>query len=92
MVIVGGGTGGITVAARLRRAGINDVTIVEPSSSHYYQPLFTLVGGGRCPQSETVRPEASVMPKGVTWVREAAAAVDPAAQTVTTQGGRHPAL
>lgn len=84
-VVIVGGTGGITVAARLRRAGIDDVTIVEPSSSHYYQPLFTLVGGGRCPQSETARPEASVMPKGVTWVHDAAAA--PAAQTVTTQGG-----
>ena len=47
VLIVGGGTGGITVAARLHRAGVHDVTIVEPSSSHYYQPLFTLVGGGR---------------------------------------------
>jgi sulfide:quinone oxidoreductase len=88
VVIVGGGTGGITVAARLRRAGMDDVTVVEPSSSHHYQPLLTLVGGGRCPASATVRPEADVMPKGVTWVREAATGTDPAAQTVTTESGR----
>ena len=88
VLIVGGGTGGIVVAARLRRAGIDDVTVVEPSSSHYYQPLWTLVGGGRCPASVTVRPEADVMPEGVTWVHEAAAGADPAAQTVTTQSGR----
>src|ERR1039457_184956 len=88
VLIVGGGTGGIVVAARLRRAGIDDVTVVEPSSSHYYQPLWTLGGGGRCPASVTVRPEADVMPKGVTWVHEAAAGADPAAQTVTTQSGR----
>ncbi|HUZ24622.1 MAG TPA: FAD/NAD(P)-binding oxidoreductase [Streptosporangiaceae bacterium] len=87
VVIVGGGTAGITVAARMHRAGITDITVVEPSGTHYYQPLWTLVGGGRCPASATVRPESGVMPKGVTWVREAATAADPAAQTVTTQSG-----
>jgi sulfide:quinone oxidoreductase len=88
VVIVGGGTGGITVAARLRWAGVGDVCVVEPSRSHYYQPLWTLVGGGRAPAAETVRPEADVMPKGVTWVHEAATSADPEAQTVTTQSGR----
>ncbi|MGO9078622.1 MAG: FAD-dependent oxidoreductase [Streptosporangiaceae bacterium] len=88
IVIVGGGTAGITVAARLTRAGVNDIAIVEPSSRHYYQPLFTVVGGGRAPQSVTVRPEADVMPKGVRWVREAAAAVDPREQAVSTESGR----
>jgi len=93
ILIVGGGTAGITVAARLIRAGApdiaaDDIAVVEPSSQHYYQPLFTLVGGGRAPQSVTVRPEASVMPKGVRWVREAAVAVDPREQVVTTEQGR----
>jgi sulfide:quinone oxidoreductase len=88
VLIIGGGTAGITVAARLRRAGATDVAVIEPSSSHYYQPLFTVVGGGRAPASATVRPEASVMPKGVTWVRDAAAGIDPDARTVTTESGR----
>jgi sulfide:quinone oxidoreductase len=88
VLIVGGGTAGITVAARLARAGVDDVAVVEPSSRHYYQPLFTLVGGGRAPQDKTVRPEADVMPKGVRWVREAATGTDPHAQTVTTDSGR----
>jgi sulfide:quinone oxidoreductase len=88
VLIIGGGTAGITVAARLRRAGVTDIAIVEPSGTHYYQPLFTLVGGGRAPLSETVRPEGTVMPNGVVWVREAAASIDPAAQTVATMSGR----
>ena len=88
ILIVGGGTAGITTAARLLRAGEDDIAVVEPSSQHYYQPLFTLVGGGRAPQSATVRPEASVMPKGVKWVREAAVAADPRQQVVTTEQGR----
>jgi len=88
IVIVGGGTAGITTAARLIRAGQNDIAVLEPSSRHFYQPLFTVVGGGRAPQSATVRPEASVMPKGVRWIQEAALAADPDAQTVITGRGR----
>src|SRR6266545_3933610 len=54
-VLIIGGTAGIAVAARLRRAGVTDVAIVEPSDQHYYQPLWTLVGGGRAPDAD---PEA----------------------------------
>jgi Pyridine nucleotide-disulphide oxidoreductase. len=44
VVIIGGGTAGITVAAQLARRGIHDVAVIEPSTKHYYQPLWTLVG------------------------------------------------
>ncbi|MGI3198956.1 FAD-dependent oxidoreductase [Streptomyces sp. GLT-R25] len=33
VLIVGGGTAGITVAARLRRAGVTDVAVLEPARS-----------------------------------------------------------
>mmetsp|Transcript_9742 Transcript_9742/g.18304 ORF Transcript_9742/g.18304 Transcript_9742/m.18304 type:complete len:100 (+) Transcript_9742:122-421(+) len=46
ILVVGGGTAGIGVAAMLTHEGMRNVTIVEPSSVHYYQPLWTLVGGG----------------------------------------------
>jgi sulfide:quinone oxidoreductase len=87
VLIVGGGTAGLTVAARLRRAGVTDIAVLDPSGSHYYQPLWTLVGGGRAAQHATVRRQSEVIPEGVSWIRDAAVGVDPAAQTVTTKSG-----
>jgi sulfide:quinone oxidoreductase len=88
VLIVGGGTAGITTAARLRRAGVTDIALLDPTDTHWYQPLWTLVGGGQAPLDITRRSEASVMPKNVNWIREAATTVDPEAQTVTTSAGR----
>ena len=88
VLIVGGGSAGLTLAARLLRSGLPDVAVLDPSASHYYQPLWTLVGGGRAPQRASVRPQSRAMPKGATWIRDAAAAVDPAAQRVTTESGQ----
>ncbi|MCX4767739.1 NAD(P)/FAD-dependent oxidoreductase [Streptomyces sp. NBC_01275] len=88
VLIVGGGTAGITVAARLCRAGVVDVAVLEPADVHWYQPLWTLVGGGRAPLGVTRRSEASVMPRRARWIREAAVAVDPEEGTVTTRAGR----
>ncbi|MCH9667951.1 MAG: NAD(P)/FAD-dependent oxidoreductase [Actinomycetia bacterium] len=87
ILIVGGGSAGITVAARLLRGGHHDVAVIEPSDTHYYQPLWTLVGGGQAKASTTARPEASVMPKGATWIRNAAASIDPDGRTVSCADG-----
>lgn len=87
VVIVGGGTAGITVAARLKKKGVRDICIIEPSTSHWYQPLWTLVGAGLEPAKKTERPMSSVIPKGVEWVRNKAQSVDPVAQTLTLEDG-----
>ena len=58
ILIVGGGTGGIAVAARLRNASESlDIGLIEPSKKHYYQPLWTLVGGGVFPKEISERNE-----------------------------------
>ena len=87
ILIVGGGTAGITVAARLLRKGYTDVAVIEPSNTHYYQPLWTLVGGGQAKASTTERSESSVMPTQATWIKNAASAVDPDNNTVTCADG-----
>ncbi len=77
ILIVGGGNAGLSVAARLRRAGQANVAVIEPSPWHHYQPLWTLVGGGCASQAEGRRPTARVMPAGVRWIQERAASIDP---------------
>ena len=61
VLIVGGGSAGLAVAAQLRNKGVEGIGIVEPSSVHYYQPLWTLVGGG-------IFPGTSVCVVGRPWV------------------------
>ena len=89
VVVVGGGTAGITVAARLLRVlrGV-DVAIVEPAERHYYQPLWTLAAGGVVEKRASERAEASLIPKGAVWVREAVAELRPEEDLVVTGSGR----
>lgn len=89
VLVVGGGTAGISVAARLgRRLKQADLTIVEPSEKHYYQPLWTLVGAGVFPKEASEREEAGFIPSGATWVRDAVAEFLPDEDRVLTRDGR----
>jgi sulfide:quinone oxidoreductase len=88
ILIVGGGAAGLTAASQLKRARPElEVAILEPEHDHWYQPGWTLVGGGVFTMEQTRRSEAGLIPEGVTWIREGAAGFDPAAGTVTTTGG-----
>ena len=89
ILILGGGNAGISVAARLLNTDSKlEIGLLDPSDRHYYQPAWTLVGGGAFDIHDTVRREEDVMPRGVTCIREAAASLDPDSNTVTTSTGR----
>ena len=78
VVIIGAGTGGTTVAARLRRAQPNlDIAIIDPSPYHYYQPAWTLVGGGAYKAETTRRDVRACLPQGVRHVCAAVSALHP---------------
>ncbi|ULQ55410.1 NAD(P)/FAD-dependent oxidoreductase [Flavihumibacter rivuli] len=88
ILIIGGGNAGISVAAQLllKRPGLQ-IAIIEPSDRHYYQPAWSLVGGGTFDIHKTVRAESSVIPQGVTWIKEAAETLEPEKNTVITREG-----
>ena len=88
ILIIGGGNAGISLAARLLRDGAEDVTIVAPQPVHRYKPLLNYVGGGEATMADLERGMADVVPDGCTWIRDSVEAVDPAAMTVRTHGGR----
>jgi sulfide:quinone oxidoreductase len=89
VLILGGGTGGITTAARLRAAAgaPASIAVLEPSETHYYQPLWTLVGGGIYPREASARPTRDFIPDGVTWIRDRVASFDPDHDRVTLASG-----
>lgn len=77
-LIVGGGTGGIMAAARLKRLfSPNSITIIEPSDTHYYQPLWTLVGGGVTNKESSRKPMSDVIPSGVEWIKNHVTELNP---------------
>lgn len=88
VLIIGGGTGGITVAARLKNERPDiDIAIIEPSEKHYYQPIWTLVGGGVFDKKISERNEADYIPDGVKWIKEYADKFMPKENKVITSSG-----
>lgn len=90
IVIVGGGSAGITVAARLCRTLEHpNVTIIEPSEQHVYQPGQTLIGGGVFTRAQIVREERAYIPARAQWVRDSVVSFAPDKNQVVTAGGKN---
>lgn len=88
VVIIGGGTAGISTAAQLvKHMNPQDIAIIEPAKTHYYQPLWTLVGGGAARKESTARSQASLIPSGVKWIQKACRAIDAKGKSVTLDDG-----
>ncbi|XP_077173435.1 sulfide:quinone oxidoreductase, mitochondrial [Paroedura picta] len=78
VLVLGGGTGGIAMSARMKRkVGAGNVALVEPQEKHYYQPMWTLVGAGAKQLSKSSRATASVIPSGVRWIQSRVQKLDP---------------
>lgn len=88
IVIVGGGNAGISIAAQLLRKDSSlDIAIVDGAKKHYYQPAWTLVGGGEFDIQDTERDEASVIPSGATWIQQMVAGFKPEENKITLADG-----
>jgi sulfide:quinone oxidoreductase len=88
VLIVGGGAAGLSTASSLlKRRPKLDIAIIEPAETHYYQPGWTMVGGGVFNRAVTARPMASVMTPGVKWIKAAASEFAPDQSEVILASG-----
>lgn len=89
IVVIGGGSAGIgLLASLLKRDPHLNITLIEPSDHHCYQPAWTLVGGGAYDVKKTRRPLADVLPNGVTWIQAAVTEVLADEQTLVLDSGQ----
>ena len=89
VVVVGGGAGGISVASSLHaRQSDLSIAIIDPADIHYYQPGWTMVGGGIFEASQTAKTMGSLIPRGVKWIKAAVAAFEPKNNAVILDGCR----
>lgn len=88
IVVIGGGSGGIAATASLlkRRPSLS-VAIIDPALEHFYQPGWTLVGGGVFRPEQTHRRMADVIPAGATWINRAVTGFLPEANEVVLDDG-----
>ncbi|CAD8115388.1 unnamed protein product [Paramecium sonneborni] len=90
IAIIGGGTGGLNVAAQLIADGHaipQQIRIFEPQKMHAYQPGWTMVGGGLCNVKKTLKPIEKVLPKNVSISDSAIAKINPKENEIVTQNG-----
>lgn len=89
VLIVGGGSAGISVAARLRpRMDGGNITVVDPADKHFYQPGFTFIGAGVWDKDEVWMRESELIPSGVNWLQESIADISPDRNLATTSSGK----
>ena len=87
VLILGAGSGGISVAAKLsRNMSSHAIAIVDPAENHYYQPYWTMVGAGLVKKEVTEKAIAELIPEDVTRIKEKVNSIDPVKKTVHLSG------
>jgi sulfide:quinone oxidoreductase len=88
VAIVGAGSGGIAAAASiLKRNSKLRVAIIDPATEHFYQPGWTMVGGGVFDAATTRRSMQSLIPRGVTWLQQSAVGFAPKDNEIELDNG-----
>jgi len=89
ILIIGGGLGGVSTAARLASNLTNpDITIVEPNpKSVSYQPGNTLIAGGIYEKSDVIYNTKDFLPDGVKLIKDSALEFNPESNKVVLGSG-----
>lgn len=88
VVIVGAGSAGIaTAASLLKRRPQLRICLVDPAEYHFYQPGWTMVGGGIFDIETTRRKMETVIPANTTWIKKAVAEFAPDSDNIVLEDG-----
>jgi len=71
LLILGAGTGGTIMANKMRKQLARDewdITIVDQTKTHYYQPGFLFIPFGMYKKEDVVKPKTSFLPVGVNTI------------------------
>ena len=98
VAVVGGGAAGSAASSQLARSGQfapEDITVFDPSSTHYYQPSLTMIGGGvlgssqeQVSKKETKyfrKPMDEMIYPGVNWIPEKVVQFDPDQNQISSE-------
>jgi len=83
IAVIGGGTGGTIIANNLAHRlhdklvkGEVEITVIDPSAFHIYQPAYLLIPFGIMHRNEAVRPERSLLDEKVIFRQESVNKID----------------
>ncbi len=88
LVVVGAGTAGTMVANRMRRRLPHgwDLAVVDPESTHLYQPGLLFLPFGARDEEAMRRPRRRTLGRGVRWVQARVEAIDLDRRAVRLEG------
>lgn len=95
VVVIGAGAGGLAAANQVynalkasgQRLNDGDVAIIDPATTHDYQPGWTVVGSGLADKEAFRRPLDSLIPAHFAHIQGAAANVEPQSSRVVLADG-----
>lgn len=89
ILVIGAGSAGIATSASLLKRNSNlDIAIIEPKDEHFYQPGWTMVGGGIFKAKQTRRAMKDLIPSKAKWIKNSVSSFDPDNNSLTLSDGK----
>lgn len=78
LLILGGGTAGTMIANRMKRQldGSWQITVVDPTPVHLYQPGLLFLPFGARDEDRMIRPRAQTLRRGVRWLHRSVQGIE----------------
>lgn len=91
ILILGAGTAGSMMANKLSRVLDKKewkITVVDPASTHYYQPGFLFIPFGKYSRKDVVKPTEKLLPRSVELIKSEVETLFPGENKVVLKDGR----